>query len=60
MISLSFATGALGDFEAILGDEIRRLEIDLLSGDLSVEEQERRIEQTAQALENPSSGGRKA
>lgn len=43
---------ALGDFEAILGDEIRRLEIDLLSGDLSVEEQERRIEQTAQALEN--------
>lgn len=43
---------ALGDFEAILGDEIRRLEIDLLSGHLSAEEQEQRIDQTAQALEN--------
>jgi hypothetical protein len=43
---------ALGDFEAILGDAIRKLEIDLLSGHLSVEQQERRIEQTAQALEN--------
>ncbi len=43
---------ALGDFEAILGDEIRRLEIDLLSGHLSAEQQERRIDQTAQALEN--------
>jgi superfamily II DNA or RNA helicase len=43
---------ALGDFEAILGDQIRKLEIDLLSGHLSVEQQDRRIEQTAQALEN--------
>lgn len=43
---------ALGDFEAILGDQIRRLEIDLLSGHLSVEQQNQRIEQTAQALEN--------
>lgn len=43
---------ALGDFEAILGDEIRKLEIDLLSGQLTVEEQEKRIDQTAQALEN--------
>lgn len=43
---------ALGDFEAILGDQIRKLEIDLLSGHLSVEQQERRIEQTGQALEN--------
>lgn len=43
---------ALGDFEAILGDAIRRLEIDLLSGRLSVEQQERRIDQTAQAFEN--------
>lgn len=43
---------ALGDFEAILGDAIRKLEIDLLSGRLTVEQQERRINQTAQALEN--------
>lgn len=43
---------ALGDFEAILGDEIRKLEIDLLSGRLTMEQQEERIDQTAQALEN--------
>ena len=49
---LDLCRTALGDFEAILGDEIRRLEIDLLSGDLSVEQQDQRIDQTAQALEN--------
>jgi superfamily II DNA or RNA helicase len=49
---LDLCRNALGDFEAILGDEIRKLEIDLLSGHLTVEEQERRIDQTAQALEN--------
>lgn len=49
---LDLCREALGDFEAILGDQIRRLEIDLLSGHLSVDQQERRIEQTAQALEN--------
>ncbi len=49
---LDLCRTALGDFEAILGDEIRRLEVDLLSGGLSVEQQEHRIDQTAQALEN--------
>ena len=49
---LDLCRTALGDFEAILGDAIRKLEIDLLSGHLSVEQQERRIDQTAQALEN--------
>ena len=49
---LDLCRTALGDFEAILGDEIRKLEIDLLSGHLSVEQQEQRIDQTAQALEN--------
>lgn len=49
---LDLCRTTLGDFEAILGDEIRKLEIDLLSGRLSIEQQERRIDQTAQALEN--------
>lgn len=49
---LDLCRTALGDFEAILGEEIHKLEIDLLSGHLSVEQQERRIDQTAQALEN--------
>lgn len=49
---LDLCRTALGDFDAILGDEIRKLEIDLLSGKLTPEEQERRIDQTAQALEN--------
>jgi len=49
---LDLCRTALGDFEAILGDVIRKLEIDLLSGRLSVSQQEHRIDQTAQALEN--------
>ena len=49
---LDLCRRALGDFEAILGDEIRKLEIDLLSGGLSTAQQEQRIDQTAQALEN--------
>ncbi len=49
---LDLCRTALGDFEEILGDAIRKLEIELLSGHLSVEQQERRIDQTAQALEN--------
>jgi len=51
-VKLDLCRRALGDFEAILGDEIRKLEIDLLSGRLTVEQQEQRIDQTAQALEN--------
>lgn len=49
---LDLCRNTLGDFEAILGDEIRKLEADLLSGRLSANEQELRIDQTAQALEN--------
>lgn len=49
---LDLCRSALGDFEAILGEEIRMLEYDLLAGRLSPDEQERRIDQTAQALEN--------
>ncbi len=49
---LDLCRKALGDFEAILGDKIRKLEIDLLSGYLTPEQQEQRIDQTTQALEN--------
>lgn len=49
---LDLCRNALGDFEAILGDQIRKLEIDLLSGHLSIDQQDSRIDQTAQALEN--------
>lgn len=48
---LNLCQYALGDFEAILGEKIGRLEMELLSGKLTPEQQERRIEQTAQALE---------
>jgi superfamily II DNA or RNA helicase len=49
---LDLCRTALGDFEAILGDEIRKLTVDLLSGYLTPQQQEQRIDQTAQALEN--------
>lgn len=43
---------SLGEAEPIVGEEIRRLEADLLSRRLTAKEEEERIEQTAQALEN--------
>ncbi len=43
---------ALGDIEPIVGQEMRNLTGDLLSGRLTVEQQQERIEQTQQALEN--------
>lgn len=49
---LDLCQHALGDFDAILGDEIHKLEIDLLSGNLTADQQSQRIDQTAQALEN--------
>lgn len=49
---LDLCRTALGDFEAVLGDEIRQLTIDLLSDRLNPAQQERRIDQTAQALAN--------
>ena len=49
---LNLCREALGDFEAVLGDKIRALTVDLLSDHLTAEQQEQRIDQTAQALEN--------
>ena len=43
---------SLGGLEAILGDEIKKLTIDLLRGTLSTEQEEARISQTEQALSN--------
>jgi superfamily II DNA or RNA helicase len=49
---LDLCRTALGDFEAILGESVRKLELELLAGRLTPEQQEQRIDQTAQALEN--------
>lgn len=43
---------ALGGLEAVLGEEIKKLTIDLLKGHLSAEQEEERISQTEQALSN--------
>jgi hypothetical protein len=43
---------ALGEAEAIVGDTIRRLETSLLTRPLTREEEDERIDQAAQALEN--------
>lgn len=48
---LDLCRNALGDFEAILGEKIKELTHDLLTGHLTAEQQEERINQTAQALE---------
>ncbi len=51
-VRLDLCRRALGDFEAVLGERMRQLQNELLSGTLTPEQQERRIEQTSQALEN--------
>lgn len=56
---LNLCQYALGDFESILGEKIGRLEMELLSGKLTPEQQEHRIEQTAQALETIKLQGEK-
>lgn len=47
---LDLCRNALGDFEAILGEEIEKLTRELVLGHLSPEQQEERINQTTQAL----------
>ncbi len=49
---LKLCEEALGSFENILGDELRKLEKDLFLKNLTPQEEILRIEQTAQALEN--------
>jgi SNF2 family DNA or RNA helicase len=43
---------ALGEAEAMVGEEIRRLESSLLNRQLSIEEEEKEIDRASQALEN--------
>ncbi len=43
---------ALGGLESVLGDEIRKLTMDLLSGELTPEQEAERIQTTAMALAN--------
>lgn len=49
---LGIIKDALGDFEEVLGEEIQKLTADLLRRNLTAEEEARRTEQTAQAIEN--------
>jgi hypothetical protein len=49
---LDLCRHALGDFEAVLGDEMRKLTTALLFDDLTQEQQDARVDQTAQALAN--------
>jgi len=42
---------SLGDLEAILGDEIRKLTLDLMQGHLTPDQEDQRIEQTQLAIE---------
>ena len=49
---LDIFTHALGDLEAVLGQKIRNLTYDLLRHDLSKEQEQQRIEQTASAIAN--------
>ena len=51
-VRLDLCRHALGDFEAVLGEQVRDLENDLLARSLTQAQQEERINQTAQALEN--------
>lgn len=49
---LDIFTNALGDLEALLGHKIRSLTFDLLRHDLTKEQEQERIEQTASAIAN--------
>ena len=49
---LEIFKNSLGDMEAILGEKIRRLTFELLSHDLTPEQEIARIEQTTAAIEN--------
>lgn len=49
---LMTAERSLGEFEAILGRKIRDLTIELLNPELTIQEQEEKIDQTAQAMES--------
>ena len=43
---------SLGDLEAVIGKEVQNLTVDLLSNELTAEEENRRMEQSEQVIEN--------
>lgn len=45
-------TNSLGDLEAVIGREVQQLTVDLLSQDLTPEQEQMRIEQTESVIEN--------
>ncbi|MGH7085274.1 MAG: hypothetical protein ACREFN_09835, partial [Acetobacteraceae bacterium] len=49
---LKLIENALGDFEEVLGEEIKKLTIHLLTRTLTKEQEAARIDQTSQAIEN--------
>ncbi|MBN1382562.1 MAG: DEAD/DEAH box helicase family protein [Deltaproteobacteria bacterium] len=49
---LAHFTNSLGDLEAVIGREVQNLTVDLLSKDLTSEEENRRMEQAEQVIEN--------
>ena len=51
-VRLDLCRQALGDFEAVLGEEVRELTADLLSGLLTEQQKAQRIDLAGQALEN--------
>ena len=51
-VRLGIFERALGGLEAILGDEVRKLTMDLMRGNVTREQEEERIEQTATAMAN--------
>jgi SNF2 family DNA or RNA helicase len=48
---LGFAN-SLGDLESVVGDEVQKLTVDLLSQELTIEEEEARMERAERAIEN--------
>jgi superfamily II DNA or RNA helicase len=52
LMRLNIFREALGSMEAVLGDEIRRLGYELLSHDLTPQQQQTRIEEQGQVIEN--------
>lgn len=49
---LNMFSSILGDFEAIIGEEVQKLTVKLLSKELTQEQESRLIEQTNQAIQN--------
>lgn len=52
LLRLGIFKQSLGGLEPVIGEEIKQLRLDLMTGNLSNQQQNERIEQTQQAIEN--------